>query len=427
MTFVPDSLFPMKKHVLLTLALFAALITNIALRAQTQTAINSGDRLAICGDSITEQKFYSAMMETYLLACQPAAARPANVCQFGWGGERITGIFSRLESDVLPFKPTLVTLCYGMNDGRYLPQSKEIEDAFRAKLVQTVQALKQAGVRQVIVGTPGAVDTETFKRLSPEVYNNTLRGLGEIAREVAKAENVGFADVHGPMIEAMKKAKARHGADYPVAGGDGVHPGRNGHLVMMYAFLKALGCDGDIATIRWDAAKANAQASGGHKVVSSTAAELTLESTRYPFCFSGAEGSGGTRDMMDLSPFNDELNRFTLIVTGLKSDRVRLTWGRSNKEFTRARLERGINLAAEFVETPFGRAFHTLLETVTDQQRLETPLIKTIWHDAEKLRAWAPTRFDAFKDEITATRESLWQKSAAPLAPVTHKLVIEQL
>ncbi len=28
-------------------------------------------------------------------------------------------------------------------------------------------------------------------------------------------------------------------------GRDGVHPDRNGHLVMAYAFLKALGCDGN--------------------------------------------------------------------------------------------------------------------------------------------------------------------------------------
>jgi hypothetical protein len=33
--------------------------------------LRAGDLVAICGDSITEQRLYSAFVETYLLACQP--------------------------------------------------------------------------------------------------------------------------------------------------------------------------------------------------------------------------------------------------------------------------------------------------------------------------------------------------------------------
>jgi len=43
-------------------------------------------RVAIIGDSITEQKLYSKFIETYLLAC---TGRTDIKCfQFGWGGER---------------------------------------------------------------------------------------------------------------------------------------------------------------------------------------------------------------------------------------------------------------------------------------------------------------------------------------------------
>ena len=34
-------------------------------------ALRRGDRLAICGDSITEQKMYSRLMEDYLTMCVP--------------------------------------------------------------------------------------------------------------------------------------------------------------------------------------------------------------------------------------------------------------------------------------------------------------------------------------------------------------------
>ena len=46
-------------------------------------------RVAIVGDSITEQKLYSKFIETYLLAC---TGRTDIKCfQFGWGGEQAAG------------------------------------------------------------------------------------------------------------------------------------------------------------------------------------------------------------------------------------------------------------------------------------------------------------------------------------------------
>ena len=94
--------------------------------------------------------------------------------------------------------------------------------------------------------------------------------------------NQTFANVHNAMFDAMPKAKAALGDDYPVCGGDGFHPGPNGQLLMAYAFLKALGVDGEIGTITVDA-KGMTTATDGHKVLSSGAGKAELESTRWPF------------------------------------------------------------------------------------------------------------------------------------------------
>ena len=104
---------------------------------------------------------------------------------------------------------------------------------------------------------------------------------------MAQSHDVLFADVITPMIEVMSKAKEKYGKTYHLAGGDGVHPDRNGHLVMAYAFLKALGCDGNLGEISVDLAGGKAEASGGHKVLSYDAGTVEIESTRYPFCFEG--------------------------------------------------------------------------------------------------------------------------------------------
>jgi hypothetical protein len=72
-------------------------------------ALKQGDRLAICGDSITEQKMYSRIMEDYLTMCVPDLN--ITVRQYGWSGERAPGFLARMTNDCLRFKPTIATTC----------------------------------------------------------------------------------------------------------------------------------------------------------------------------------------------------------------------------------------------------------------------------------------------------------------------------
>ena len=95
------------------------------------------------------------------------------------------------------------------------------------------------------------------------MYNKTLAAERDIAKKVAEEQGVAFADVFDPMVDVMEKAKAKYGHGYHLAGGDGVHPDANGHLVMAYAFLKGLGCNGDIGTITVDLAANKAEATDG--------------------------------------------------------------------------------------------------------------------------------------------------------------------
>src|SRR4030095_12508242 len=54
--------------VLVLLSLCVAL--NLAPPARAQAKVQAGDRLAICGDSITEQKLYCVYMEEDILMCK---------------------------------------------------------------------------------------------------------------------------------------------------------------------------------------------------------------------------------------------------------------------------------------------------------------------------------------------------------------------
>src|SRR5207253_4018792 len=86
--------------------------------------LREGDRLAICGDSITEQKMYSRIIEDYLTVCVPDLK--ITVRQYGWSGERAPGFLGRMTNDCLRFKPTIATTCYGMNDHEYRPYQESI-------------------------------------------------------------------------------------------------------------------------------------------------------------------------------------------------------------------------------------------------------------------------------------------------------------
>src|SRR6058998_329703 len=116
--------------------------------------LKKGDRLAICGDSITEQKMYSRIMETYLTVCVPELE--ITVRQYGWSGERAPGFLARMTNDCLRFKPTVATTCYGMNDHKYQPYVQEVGINYWNKSSAIVRAFKANGVR-VVQGSPGCV------------------------------------------------------------------------------------------------------------------------------------------------------------------------------------------------------------------------------------------------------------------------------
>jgi lysophospholipase L1-like esterase len=410
--------------------------------AAADGGLQAGDTVAIIGDSITEQKQYSAYMEDYLIACQPVAG--LKTMQFGWSGETAPGFKNRMENDCFRYKPTVATTCYGMNDGGYSPQNPGKAKNYEANQTAIVQGMKKAGVRFILVGSPGSVDTYTFRRekgdvsdaLSPasKMYNETLASERDIAKQVAQAEGVAFANVFDTMVSVSDQAKAKYGNKYAVCGGDGVHPGANGHLVMAYAFLKGLGCDGNLGTITVDLAGSKAEGSEGHKVLSAGNGAVEIESTRYPFCFPvGAnakpEDSNNVRSILPFLPFNQDLNRLTLIVKDAPAGKVKVTWGDASKEFDSADLAKGINLAAEFLDNPFVEPFKKVHAAVKAQQEFETPMVKKTIHELvfPGKGKPAPSADEAKKiaDEAAAKQAELSAAALKSVVPVKHTIKIE--
>ncbi len=400
--------------------------------------LKQGDRLAICGDSITEQKMYSRLIEDYLTMCEPGLN--ITVRQYGWGGERAPGFLARMTNDCLRFKPTIATTCYGMNDHEYRAYEDRIGQTYRQHSTAIVEAFKANGVR-VILGSPGCVGRVPpwSKRTNDTLMdlNLNLCQLRNIDVQIAEKEGVGFADVFWPMLTAGVTAQKEYGATYAIAGADGVHPGWAGHTVMAYAFLKAMGLKGDIGTFVVDLRASKMRVSPGHRVVSAKAGVFEIRSSRYPFCACVPAGQGGPSypvcgmddpkkadsicSAMTLIPFNQELNRLMLKVGNVRSGRrYEVTWGSESKTFTADQLERGINLAAEFERNPFCEPFAKVDAAVAAKEAYETRQIKQVFRSPE-----AKTNMVAVVARTESERWPLAAAIKAAFVPVTHTLKIE--
>jgi lysophospholipase L1-like esterase len=408
-----------------------ALASAPATKPAPVPGLNDGDVVAICGDSITEQKLYSVFIEDYLIMCHPR--QKLRAMQFGWGGEVVGGFLGRM-SNVLRFPVTAATTCYGMNDGGYGPLTPERAEKYKQGTRSIVDTFKKSGVRFIVVGSPGVVDSKTFRAHEPDadkVYNKTLAELRDIARDVAKEQGVAFADVHALMIDVMTKAKAKYGEDYPVAGGDGVHPNANGHMVMAYAFLKALGCDGNIGTITIDLAGNKADATDGHKIASAKDGVVEIESTRYPFCVSGdPRDPNATAGIVEFFPFNQDLNRLMLIVNNPGAEKLKVTWGTTTKEYPAAELAKGINLAADFPVNPFGEPFKKVEESIRAQQTFETLLIKDLLPHCAEYNKIMPEQKEALDKLMQGGIDKakiLNDAAIGAVAPVKHTIKIEKI
>ena len=262
------------KRFILGAILFLATCTTQPQAAQNKLLLRDGDQVLMLGDSITALGINPMFVGGYLLMCKPAAN--LGLTCIARGGETATGCSLYAATD-MRIKPTVITTLFGWNDGGYSgPLTPERAKANRDGLTKIINDARKAGVRLIIIGSPTCGDPDFAYSSNVQKaaeYNKVLAGLRDVGRDVAKKEGVQFAEIHDLMMGVLAKAKAKYGkrgycfsrdAEYD----GGCHVSESGQLVIAYALLKAMGCDGDIGRITVDLAAGKAEATDGHKVLS---------------------------------------------------------------------------------------------------------------------------------------------------------------
>ncbi|HEV2495628.1 MAG TPA: SGNH/GDSL hydrolase family protein [Terriglobia bacterium] len=220
--------------------------------------LKDGDRVVFYGDSITDQRLYTTFVESYVVARFPRLN--VSFVHSGWGGDRVTGggggpIDVRLRRDVIAYKPTVMTIMLGMNDGSYRAYDQQIFTTYAEGYQHILDVVKSAlpGLRITVI-EPSPFDDVTRAPQFPGGYNAVLVRYSEFVKQLGGREGLTVADMNTPLVAALEKAKA---ADAELAAKilpDRVHPGPGGHLIMAEALLRAWNAPATVSAVEIDAA-----------------------------------------------------------------------------------------------------------------------------------------------------------------------------
>lgn len=249
------------RKVMLGVWLAWSLLAGIAW-AQGNFYLKDGDRVVFYGDSITEQRLYTTFVETYVVTRFPQLN--VSFVHSGVGGDRVTGgwagpIDLRLSRDVFAYKPTVMTIMLGMNDGSYRAFDDGIFKTYATGYQHMIDSIKGVlpGARVTLI-QPSPYDDVTRPAGFEGGYNAVLVRYGQYIKELAQKEKLDAADLNASVVAALEKAKATDAENAKKIIGDRVHPGPSGHLLMAEALLKAWNAPAVVTAVEIDAAKVQA-------------------------------------------------------------------------------------------------------------------------------------------------------------------------
>jgi hypothetical protein len=131
--------------------------------------------------------------------------------------------------------------------------------------------------------------------------------------------------------------------------------------------------------------------------------------------------------MIEFIPFNEELNRFRLVVRNANSPKLKVTWGGRSRTFTATQLEKGINLAAEFLENPFSAPFQKVENIIKEQQAFEGKA-KELFGALEEFQKVTPNDLASIQRLEQAAMDKdreLRDRSRAAVVPINHRISLE--
>ena len=348
---------------------FVALATVGTLSAHAQVApFKKGDRVVFVGNSITDGGHYHSYIWLYYMTRFPN--QRIDVLNAGIGGDVAANILNRFDGDVTTKRPTVIALTFGMNDTKYFEYLKPGADEMAAKAVQTsfenYQQIEKKlkalpAVRKILMSSSPYDETTKGKGNYYPGKSKAMLRVAEFQEAAARKNNWEFLDFNRPMT-AINEEFQKKDTTFTICGGDRIHPGQDGHMVMAYIFLKNQGfANKEVADVVVDAQQKKVQRAGNSTVtnlaVTGTDVRFDYLAKALPYPLDTVpRGWGATTrqsEVVNLVPFTKEFNRELFTVKGLKPGKQYLLLIDKDTvgTFTGAQWAEGVNLA-EISATP---------------------------------------------------------------------------
>ncbi len=355
----------MTRRLLPAFSLLAAACAFLLAGESAPFYLHSGDTVVFYGDSITDQRLYTMITELFTVTRYPQL--DATFVHSGWGGDRVTGggggpIDLRLQRDVFAYKPTVMTIMLGMNDGHYANHAPADDEVFYGGFQHIVQSVRQTlpDIRITAIEPSPFDDVTRPYTLQPAGYNAVLTNYSAWIRKYSSENGLTVADLNAPVVAMLQKANASDPQTAQKILPDRVHPSLSGHLIMAEQLLKAWHARPLVAAVTIDAEHGKVLQSEFARVTDLHAGEPlvwteTDESLPLPFAqLIAADHDGTVALAIRSSNVTETLNQEPLRVRGLKSGRYKLTIdGEVAGVWSDAELAAGVNLAV--LDTPMSK------------------------------------------------------------------------
>jgi lysophospholipase L1-like esterase len=409
--------------------LFLFVLSSFAISAFAQAAdslrLKDGDHIVFYGDSITDQRLYTVITETYFVTRYPKLN--FTFVHSGWGGDKVSGggggpIDERLTRDVLTYKPTVVSIMLGMNDGLYKAETEANDRLYFEGMRHIVDSIKAGapGVRITLI-EPSPYDDVTRLPNFPGGYNEVLLSFSKWLANYAAANGLETADFNRPMTAMLRKADELAPDEAQKILPDRVHPGFSGHLVMAEQLIKAWGGRPEVSavTIRVSGGKATVAAAEDAHVSELTNAKNSLQWTELedslplPVAqWQTTWGSGPVALVLKSSDFTDAINRESLRINGLKPGVYTIKIdGSQVGTFNDGELSAGVNLA--------------LLNTPMTEQAKEVYDL-TVSHCNIHNERWRTIQVPLAKDNLPETAPAMSAADALEAAVIRKRQEVVQ-
>jgi len=226
---LPMTLF---KNIVLSAFLAFGFVGSIQAQADGELKIQSGQKVAFMGDSITQFGWDRPGGYVHLVgeALESVGVKIVTI-PAGISGNTSKDMLGRVDKQVIEKKPDWMTLSCGVNDVWHNPGGVDLE-TYKVNMTAIVDKAQAAGIKVMLL-------TATMINENDNPLNQKLVAYNDFLKQLAKDKNLPLADLNSACWKVLKTNTEPSTNNFLTV--DGVHMNPDGNMLMARGVVEAFG------------------------------------------------------------------------------------------------------------------------------------------------------------------------------------------